>query len=63
MVHKKLFQGVTIEEMVGMGVDIIEDASNESFDQPPPKPVTINLVLKPKDPNIRKTTQSCSELW
>ena len=44
-----------------MGVNIIEDASNDSVDLPT-KRVPVNAVLKSKDQNARKCQPTCSNL-
>lgn len=52
---------VTVDLLEDMGVNIIEDGSNDSNDIPV-RPPHVKLVLKTKDQNIRKTVQTCSEL-
>jgi len=50
------------ELLEDLGVNIIEDASNDSTSEIPVKAPSIDIVLKTKDQNIRKTTQTCSDL-
>jgi len=52
---------VTVDLLEDMGVNIIEDGSNDSNDVPV-RPPHVKLVLKTKDQNIRKTMQTCSDL-
>ena len=52
-----------MELLEDLGVNVIEDASNESTDIPSkPNPINVNHVLRQKDQNVKKTTQSCADL-
>ena len=57
-----------VELLEDLGVKVIEDASNESTDVSTStiaaavKPVDVKHVLQQQDSNVRKTTQTCTDL-